>query len=450
MRRIAALTAGALVALATLLVPARADGQAALTRVELHLTSSSDWAATSIRGGYVLGRRVLEQSTGSVVSQNGYGFTLRAPAGSTATATATVVLVLKVPAAATPELRVSKGWVGDATTELVRNDTAPAQLATLTAAGKTTSATAAVDRTALVGEGASTAPVDPRHLVLAFYYPWFDRSSFTTRPWWEQPVGPYATDDPGDVAAMVDEARGSGIDGFVVSWNGNDTNNRRYDLVADAAAARGFAVAPYLELRGSGTARALPDIGAMLTPLVARLGDAAALRTPDGRPVLFVYGAWSRTPAEWRQAMDGLAAQGVHPFVVGDDLDPAFGFDGYHLYSPNGINDSDLARQYAENAQKLRVPALVDPAVQPRLWAATVSPGQNDLLIRPTSPTIRDRAGGGRYDTVWKAALASSPEWVMITSWNEWYEGTEITPGTRTGSLALRQTADWAALFHSS
>ena len=47
-----------------------------------------------------------------------------------------------------------------------------------------------------------------------------------------------------------------------------------------------------------------------------------------------------------------------------------------------------------------------------------------------TSPTAttRDREEGRYYDRMFETALASSPRWIGITSFNEWHEGTQIEP----------------------
>jgi hypothetical protein len=44
----------------------------------------------------------------------------------------------------------------------------------------------------------------------------------------------------------------------------------------------------------------------------------------------------------------------------------------------------------------------------------------------------RDYGAPGEYGTYyrvrWEDALEQSPDWIVITSWNEWVEGTELEP----------------------
>ena len=79
-----------------------------------------------------------------------------------------------------------------------------------------------------------------------------------------------------------------------------------------------------------------------------------------------------------------------------------------------------------------------------RLWAASVSPGQNMSYTTPLFPQHQDRKDGDRYDLTWSAALTSEPEWMLVTSWNEWFEATHIAPSKKFGTKALNQTAAWA------
>jgi len=165
-------------------------------------------------------------------------------------------------------------------------------------------------------------------------------------------------------------------------------------------------------------------------------------------PVLFVYGTWTLQPSAWQAVMAKLAAQGYHPFVVGDGSDPGFAFDGFHLYNPNGLDATALRTYDWASARRLRIPHVLHPDVPQRLWAATVSPGQNTIGRHGTG-AFRSRDGGTRYDQTWRAALASNPDWVLITSWNEWLETTQVAPSQTAGWRALSQTASWSAQFRN-
>ena len=55
---------------------------------------------------------------------------------------------------------------------------------------------------------------------------------------------------------------------------------------------------------------------------------------------------------------------------------------------------------------------------------------------------------GATYRTSWMAALASNPDWITITTFNEWFEGAMIEPSVHYGNLYLDLTAQYAKLWH--
>ena len=48
---------------------------------------------------------------------------------------------------------------------------------------------------------------------------------------------------------------------------------------------------------------------------------------------------------------------------------------------------------------------------------------------------------------LWRAAIAAVPDWVLLTSWNEWHEGSEIEPSVEYGSRILDETAAFSREF---
>jgi hypothetical protein len=60
---------------------------------------------------------------------------------------------------------------------------------------------------------------------------------------------------------------------------------------------------------------------------------------------------------------------------------------------------------------------------------------------------MRSREDGAYYAYTWQAALASAPDRVIITSFNEWREGTYIEPSQAYGDRYLNLTAEWSARF---
>jgi hypothetical protein len=66
---------------------------------------------------------------------------------------------------------------------------------------------------------------------------------------------------------------------------------------------------------------------------------------------------------------------------------------------------------------------------------------------RPPPRPVTERWGGETYRALWQEAAAAHPDYVLITSWNEWHEGSEIEPSVEYDSIMLNDTAGFARAF---
>ena len=83
-----------------------------------------------------------------------------------------------------------------------------------------------------------------------------------------------------------------------------------------------------------------------------------------------------------------------------------------------------------------------------RPFMAPVAPGFDDRAIREPG-TLVSREGQATYDRTWRAALAVDPAWILVASWNEWHEGSEIEPSREHGTRYLEATRSWAERFRA-
>jgi hypothetical protein len=51
------------------------------------------------------------------------------------------------------------------------------------------------------------------------------------------------------------------------------------------------------------------------------------------------------------------------------------------------------------------------------------------------------------YDAQWESAVATAADWVVVTSWNEWWENTQVEASERYGTVFLDRTREWIRLF---
>jgi hypothetical protein len=84
-----------------------------------------------------------------------------------------------------------------------------------------------------------------------------------------------------------------------------------------------------------------------------------------------------------------------------------------------------------------------------KISALTVIPGYDDTKIRKPGLAV-DRFDGRLYQLQWQAAIKADPHWVLITSFNEWHEGSEIEPSLEFKDKYLQITAEYTKRFKST
>lgn len=130
------------------------------------------------------------------------------------------------------------------------------------------------------------------------------------------------------------------------------------------------------------------------------------------------------------------------------------GFDGLYTYfATNGFTFGSTQRNWVS------IKAFCDD--NDLIFIPSVGPGYIDTSVRPWNfKNTRNRINGKYYETSLSAALESRPDFISITSFNEWHEGTQIeTAVPKTGqtvyldylpnkpTIYLEITRKWAAIF---
>ena len=258
-------------------------------------------------------------------------------------------------------------------------------------------------------------------------------------------------------------ARAAGIDAWVVSWQGLEAgagfNDRRMRIALDAAAAAGMRACAYTETYVANptndAARGIDPrtLFDWLVDLVDRYGSHPAYLRVGGRPVIFTYAASLLPAADWAEVVARLRSSGRNPLIVGDFSRSTLleTFDGEYQYSNVFSSGSALADLDRGESLRVRTFDLLRPGDRRRVWVASVTPGFDDShLADRSTPRIVERRDGSIYDEQWSNAIETGADWIVVTSWNEWWENTEIEPGERYGRLYLDRTRHWSQVFKAS
>jgi hypothetical protein len=286
--------------------------------------------------------------------------------------------------------------------------------------------------------------------VLAFDYMWYHHSDWSLSKMADLPTIQYNSSDDDTIDRQITSAANAGITGFISSWWGPDdqTDQNFVKLLAhsktlESQLHRHFASTIYFE----GDAPRLKSVASIVNSL--RYLHSHYMHNPyffhwHGKPVIFFWKPLDngRTLKQWaaiRQQVDAhhqmiWSAEGVNLGLLNV-------FDGIHLFSAgywglvNG-NMTEVDQSYRNSINDYNRAHKTQ-----KIWAAGVEPGYDDTHVAGRSFAYRLlRQNGKTYATSWLAAIASNPDWITITSFNEWFEGAMIEPSVTYGHQYLDLT----------
>ncbi|UCH25813.1 MAG: hypothetical protein JSV66_18125, partial [Trueperaceae bacterium] len=296
----------------------------------------------------------------------------------------------------------------------------------------------------------------PSERIHIFYYPWYGNPSFdlersgTNREGWRHwqqafggtsrkppedigsnfypSLGAYSSSDPSVIDQHMQWISEIGIGVAVVSWWGQGSwEDLLIPAVLDGAQAHGVRVAFHLEpYTGVTTNSLINDIAYIYERYgshpafywVERSTQYGPSTAPRG--VFYVFDTLrAGSEAEWRATLDGIRGTDHDAFVVSQQFssNPIEDghFDGVYTY---GVLDGE-GTSWSNFNNRISASGVFSPSV---------GPGFDETRAVIGSTRQRSREGGLRYDSLWSRAIASGSEWISITSFNEWHEGTQIEP----------------------
>ncbi len=273
--------------------------------------------------------------------------------------------------------------------------------------------------------------------VLAYYYIWFDATSWNRAKTDYPLIGRYSSDEHQVMRQHVRWAKAAGIEGFVVSWKSEPKLNERLEALMQIAGEEDFKLAIIyqgldFERRPLPAARVAAD----LDSFIIRYADHPAFDLYE-KPLVIWSGTWEFSPEEVAQVTstrrERLLLLASERNVAGyERLADFVDGDAYYWSSVN----PDTFPGYPEKL------AEMSGAVHARrgLWIAPAAPGFDARAIGGT--TVVERQDGETLRRQMTAALQSAPDAVGLISWNEFSENSHIEPSLTYGGRYLEVLAN--------
>ncbi len=285
-------------------------------------------------------------------------------------------------------------------------------------------------------------------IALASYYGWYYKN-----PAWaeytdaEHPLaGSYNPQDDETIDYQLTLASDIGLDGFLFSWNGIDNQNDRAFIkmltkIESSNEYLNFKITPLYENINFEYKAANKTFVDELTYLINLSKEHPAYLKLNGLPVIFVYNPQTIDLDRWQKILDEIKASTGDAYYVAmpDNWDVSDDYFKYFqtitTYADKYISLNDTSNHYAHLKDLNR--ALI----------ATLIGGTSKL---EKSGFEVDRSNGQYLDARYEIAKKNNANWLYITSWNEWYEYSQIEPSRESKFETAKYVREILANFNNS
>ncbi len=237
----------------------------------------------------------------------------------------------------------------------------------------------------------------------AFYYPWFpgawNQSGISPFTHYQPSLGYYSSSDVATVQTQIAAMQYGNIQAGIASWWGQgQTTDKNFAVDLAAADGTGFKWSIYYEPEGQGN----PSVAQLQSDLTYirdnYAGNANYLRV-NGKFVVFVFNADDTSCAvadRWKQAntVDAYIVLKVFTGYRGCAAQP----DSWHQYGPATAADRQKGYSYS---------------ISPGFWHAQESQPRLTRDLNRWTQNVQNM-------------VASGEPWQLITTFNEWGEGTAV------------------------
>lgn len=244
-------------------------------------------------------------------------------------------------------------------------------------------------------------------------------------------LGCYSSTDPDIISKHMELLKEAGIGVLAISWWGkNSYTDKSVSTYLDFAQQYGLKLAFHIEP----VYKSIDEFKEQLEYIVSKYINHPALFMHKGKPLFYIYDSGKIKYNEWNKILnvDGelsIRNTKLDAIFIGmweRERDSGFivksGFDGfYNYYASEGFMYGSTSKNWQTMANFAKENDL--------LFVPCAGPGYIDTRIRPWNDrNTESRDNGKYYERMFMNAVNVNPDFIGITSFNEWHEGTQIEP----------------------
>jgi hypothetical protein len=270
--------------------------------------------------------------------------------------------------------------------------------------------------------------------VLAYYYMWFNASSWTHTKTDLPALGAYNSTDPAIIRQQVTWARESGVDALIASWKSTPSLNLALtELIAECDRQNVKLVLIYEGLDVNRNPIPTAIVASDLVSFQEQFASDPAFEF-FSKPAVIWSGSWRFSDADISYVR-GLIGAPDKLLLLGSERSAAeyqaraslFDGDAYYWSSADPLSTPGYQKRLTQLANTVHATH--------GLWLAPAAVGFDARLNGGTS--VVDRRDGATLTAAWSDALATQPDGVALISWNEYTENSYIEPSQNYGDRYL-------------
>ncbi len=244
-------------------------------------------------------------------------------------------------------------------------------------------------------------------------------------------LGCYSSNDPEIITRHMKQIKDAGIGVIAFSWWGkNSYTDKSVSTYLDIANQFQLKLTFHIEP----VYKTIDQFQQIVEYISSEYGNHPAFFRHKGKPFYYIYDSGKVKYPEWNKLLspDGELSIRNTPLdatFIGHwerERDGGFilksGFDGFYTYY--------ASEGFMYGSTTSNWPLLAEFSKQHNLlFIPCPGPGYLDTRIRPwNGKNTEDRNNGEYYEKMFRNAAVVDPDYIAITSFNEWHEGTQIEP----------------------